>query len=85
MNSWPTVMGGDASAVRMPTGCSRKERNAGWMKDEVRKALKRMKSGKAFGPDDIQMEVWKCLGEVAISFLTRLFNRILESDKMPDE
>ncbi|KAK3530583.1 hypothetical protein QTP86_028838 [Hemibagrus guttatus] len=31
-------------------------------KDEVRKALKRMKSGKAVGPDDIPVEVWKCLG-----------------------
>ncbi|KAK3556024.1 hypothetical protein QTP70_000730 [Hemibagrus guttatus] len=34
-------------------------------KDEVRKALKRMKSGKAVGPDDIPVEVWKCLGEAA--------------------
>ncbi|KAK3549277.1 hypothetical protein QTP70_034483 [Hemibagrus guttatus] len=35
-------------------------------KDEVRKALKRMKSGKAVGPDDIPVEVWKCLGEAAM-------------------
>ncbi|KAK3517067.1 hypothetical protein QTP86_004216 [Hemibagrus guttatus] len=31
-------------------------------KDEVRKALKWMKSGKAVGPDDIPVEVWKFLG-----------------------
>ncbi|KAK3531083.1 hypothetical protein QTP70_010367 [Hemibagrus guttatus] len=37
-------------------------------KDEVRKALKRMKSGKAVGPDDIPVEVWKCLGEAAVEF-----------------
>lgn len=54
-------------------------------KDEVRKALKRMKSGKAVGPDDIPVEVWKCLGEMSVDFLTRLFNRILDSNKMPDE
>ncbi|MCJ8742455.1 hypothetical protein PDJAM_G00082310 [Pangasius djambal] len=54
-------------------------------KDEVRKALKRMKSGKAVGPDDIPMEVWKCLGEAAVEFLTSLFNRVLESKKMPEE
>ena len=54
-------------------------------KDEVRKALKRMKSGKALGPDDIPVEVWKCLGEAAVEFLTRLFNRILDSEKMPEE
>lgn len=35
-------------------------------KDEVRSALKRMKSGKALGPHDAPLEVWKCLGEVAI-------------------
>ncbi|KAK3517676.1 hypothetical protein QTP70_015696 [Hemibagrus guttatus] len=47
-------------------------------KDEVRKALKRMKSGKAVGPDDIPVEVWKCLGEAAVEFITSLFNRVLE-------
>ncbi|MCI4378649.1 hypothetical protein PGIGA_G00218200 [Pangasianodon gigas] len=51
----------------------------------VRKALKRMKSGKAVGPDDIPVEVWKCLGEAAVEFLTSLFNRVLESEKMPEE
>ncbi|KAK3575237.1 hypothetical protein QTP86_023435, partial [Hemibagrus guttatus] len=50
-------------------------------KDEVRKALKKMKSGKAVGPDDIPVEVWKCLGEAAAS----LFNRVLESERMPEE
>ncbi|KAK3552494.1 hypothetical protein QTP86_012152 [Hemibagrus guttatus] len=54
-------------------------------KDEVRKALKRMKSGKAVGPDDILVEVWKCLGEAAVEFLTSLFNRVLESERMPEE
>ncbi|KAK3556613.1 hypothetical protein QTP70_010810 [Hemibagrus guttatus] len=59
-------------------------------KDEVRKALKRMKSGKAVGPDDIPVEVWKCLGEVAVEFLTSLFNRVLENlekayDRVPRE
>ncbi|KAK3529887.1 hypothetical protein QTP86_007205 [Hemibagrus guttatus] len=54
-------------------------------KDEVRKALKRMKSGKAVGPDDIPVEVWKCLGEAAVEFLVSLFNRVLESERMPEE
>ena len=54
-------------------------------KSEVGKALKRMKSGKAVGRDDIPVEVWKCLGETAVDFLTRLFNRILESETMPEE
>ncbi|KAK3562277.1 hypothetical protein QTP86_033344 [Hemibagrus guttatus] len=54
-------------------------------KDEVRKALKRMKSGKAVGPDDIPVEVWKCLGEAAVEVLASLFNRVLESERMPEE
>ncbi|KAK3549360.1 hypothetical protein QTP70_034599, partial [Hemibagrus guttatus] len=59
-------------------------------KDEVRKALKRMKCGKAVGPDDIPVEVWKCLGEAAVEFLASLFNRVLENlekvyDRVPRE
>ncbi|KAK3547997.1 hypothetical protein QTP70_001660 [Hemibagrus guttatus] len=55
-------------------------------KDEVRKALKRMKSGKAVGPDDIPVEVWKCLGEAAVEFLANLFNRVLEMmDQLSEE
>ncbi|KAK3519636.1 hypothetical protein QTP86_002982 [Hemibagrus guttatus] len=55
-------------------------------KDEVRKALKRMKSGeKGVGPDDILVEVWKCLGEAAVELLASLFNRVLESERMPEE
>ncbi|KAK3558621.1 hypothetical protein QTP86_022047 [Hemibagrus guttatus] len=59
-------------------------------KDEVRKALKRMKSGKAVGPDDIPVEVWKCLGEAAVELLTSWFNRVLENlekayDRVPRE
>ncbi|KAK3513643.1 hypothetical protein QTP70_028820 [Hemibagrus guttatus] len=59
-------------------------------KDEVRKALKRMKKGKAFGPDNILVEIWNCLGEAAVEFLTRLFNRVLENlekayDRVPRE
>ncbi|KAK3542088.1 hypothetical protein QTP86_013386 [Hemibagrus guttatus] len=54
-------------------------------KDEVRKALKRMKSGKAVGPDDIPVEVWKCPREAAVEFLASLFNKVLESERMSEE
>ena len=53
--------------------------------EEVRAAMNRMKTGKAVGPDDIPVEAWKCLGELAVDFLTRLFNKILEDERMPDE
>ena len=54
-------------------------------KAEVRVALKRMKNGKAVEPDEIPVEVWKCVGEPAVKLLTRLFNKMLTGEKMPDE
>ena len=43
---------------------------------EVKNALRRMKKGKAVGPNELPIEVWKCMGEMEIKFLTRLFNRL---------
>ena len=37
-------------------------------KEEVRKTLMRIESGKAVGPDDILVEVWKYLGESSRRF-----------------
>ena len=54
-------------------------------KEEVRENMKRMKNGKAVGPDDIPVEVWKCLGEIALEFLTKLYSRTMESERMPEE
>ncbi|AQK62958.1 Retrovirus-related Pol polyprotein LINE-1 [Zea mays] len=52
---------------------------------EVKEALKRMKVGKAMGPDGIPIEVWRCLGDIAIVWLTKLFNTIFRANRMPDE
>jgi hypothetical protein len=41
-----------------------------------------VKGGKAMGPDGIRIEVWRCLGDVAIIWLTKLFNIIFRSNKM---
>ncbi|KAG2455536.1 POLR protein, partial [Polypterus senegalus] len=43
-------------------------------KEEVRTAMKRMKNAKAFVPDDIPVEAWRCTGKMAVEFLTRFFN-----------
>ena len=51
---------------------------------DVREALK-MKEGKAMGPDGIPIEVWRCLGDIAIVWLTKLFNHIFRLNKMTDE
>jgi hypothetical protein len=52
---------------------------------EVKDALKRMKGGKTMSPDGIPIEVWKTLRDVAIVWLTKLFNLIFRSNNMPDE
>ena len=51
----------------------------------VKNALRRMKKGKAVGPDELPVEVWKCMGEMGIEFLTRLFNRLLMGERMSEE
>ena len=53
--------------------------------EEVTKNMQRMKNEKAVGPDDIPVEVWKCLGESALKFLTKMYNRTMESERMPEE
>ena len=54
-------------------------------REEVKNALRRMKNGKSVGPDEWPIEVWKCMGEMGIKFLTRLFNRLLMGERMPEE
>ncbi|KAK9135506.1 hypothetical protein Syun_014836 [Stephania yunnanensis] len=47
------------------------ERNVNYTRNirivEVKEALKKMKIGKACGPDEIPIEVWKCLGEIGLT------------------
>ena len=54
-------------------------------REELKNALRRMKKGKAAGPHKLPVEVWKCIGEMGIKFLTRLFNRLLVGEQMPEE
>ena len=46
-------------------------------REEVKNALRRMKKGKAAGPDELPVEVRKCMEEMRIKFLTRLFSKLL--------
>ena len=54
-------------------------------REEVKNALRSMKKGKAVGPDELPVEAWKCMGKIEIKFLTRLFNRLLMGERMPEE
>ncbi|MGL4932411.1 MAG: RNA-directed DNA polymerase, partial [Aeromonas sp.] len=50
---------------------------------EVEFAIKKMKSGKAPGPDDIPVEAWKLLGHRGVEVLTRMFNKIIDKGATP--
>ena len=54
-------------------------------REEVKSALKRMKIGEAAGPDEFPVEIWKYMRKMGIKFLTRLFNRLLMGERMPEE
>uniref|UniRef100_A0A0A9HQ73 Uncharacterized protein n=1 Tax=Arundo donax TaxID=35708 RepID=A0A0A9HQ73_ARUDO len=43
-----------------------------------------MKGGKTVGTDDIPIDVWRCLGDIEIVWLTKLFNLIFRTNKMSE-
>ena len=51
----------------------------------MRKASKQMKIGNVTSLNDILIKASKCLGEIEGIWLTRIFNNILMTKKMPDE
>ena len=53
-------------------------------KDEVRKALKKTRNGKAVGPDDMLVKL-RSPGERVEVFRTILFHVILDSEKIPED
>ena len=54
-------------------------------REKVKNALRRIKKGKAVGPVELPVKVWKFMGEMGIEFLTRLFNRLLMGERIPKE
>ena len=63
--------------------------NMGMVRDfsrqDVIKALKKMKNGKATGPDLIPAEAWKSLEEEGVEILYKLMERIFEQERIPEE
>ncbi|XP_070008568.1 uncharacterized protein [Nicotiana sylvestris] len=53
--------------------------------DEVEGAMRKMRIGKATRPDEILVEFWKSAGKASLEWLTRLFNVIFRTKKMPEE
>ena len=50
---------------------------------EVEDALNHMAKGKATGPDEIPVEIWKRLGNCGVRWLSELFNKILIDQCIP--
>ena len=54
-------------------------------REELKNALRRVKQVKAVGLEELPVEVWKCMGETGIEVLTRLLNKLLVGERMPEE
>ena len=55
------------------------------MKDEVRQAIKSMKSNKAMGPDGISIEMIQSLDDLGVDIITKLINMIYDTDEIPED
>ncbi|XP_068245313.1 uncharacterized protein [Palaemon carinicauda] len=51
-------------------------------REEIKVTLSKMKNGKATGPDEIPVEVWKCLKEFEVDMLWDLMKKIHQKEKM---
>ena len=50
----------------------------------IEMALRNKKNGKATGPDNLPIEVWKSLGRTGVNFLKEALNKITDEEKIPD-
>ena len=77
----------DSSCVLEDLTVNERERNRMFYRrikvSEVREALKRMENGKSIGPDGIPIEVWKCLSEEGVMWLTKLLTRFYDQRRCP--
>jgi hypothetical protein len=52
---------------------------------DVDRAMKKMKNGKSPGPGNINLELIKYGGRKALTLVTKLINKILQGDNIPQE
>ena len=52
--------------------------------EEVKGAIRRMRRGRATGPDEIPVDFWKSTGRAGMEWLTKVFNIIFRTTKMPE-
>ncbi|GFO07245.1 endonuclease-reverse transcriptase [Plakobranchus ocellatus] len=54
------------------------------LKEDVEAAIKKMKNGKATGPDNIPIEMIKAIDNLGIDLTTKLLNAIYDSGTIPE-
>ena len=54
-------------------------------RQEVARAIRRLKNAKAVGPDELPVEAWKSLGKVGVDKVTVLMEKIWREETMPEE
>ncbi|KAJ0179959.1 hypothetical protein K1T71_004550 [Dendrolimus kikuchii] len=69
----------------LPTELQDEEKEPSILKDEVRAAIKRLKSGKATGRDAIPIETIKASGVYGVNIFHTLCNKIWETGTWPQE
>ncbi len=53
--------------------------------EEVERALKKMKSGKSVGPDELSTDMLKALGRPGIKWITRIMRVVWQQQRIPDD
>ncbi|XP_019235615.1 PREDICTED: uncharacterized protein LOC109215945 [Nicotiana attenuata] len=53
--------------------------------EEVMEAMRKMSRGRATGPDEIPIELWRCVGRAGLEWLTGLFKVIFKTNRMPEK
>lgn len=51
---------------------------------DVKDALIKMKNRKSVASDSLSIDMWKCIGNIGLKWLTKLFNKIWSSQRMSD-
>uniref|UniRef100_A0A8D8SH78 Craniofacial development protein 2 n=2 Tax=Cacopsylla melanoneura TaxID=428564 RepID=A0A8D8SH78_9HEMI len=54
-------------------------------REEIVFVLKKMKNGKATGPDELPVEAWKAMDEVGVDLLCEMMNDIYRKEAIPNE
>ena len=86
LNRWSEYIGELFDDNRLPKpNINKNIEGPSIMKDEVRQAIKSMKTNKATDPDGISVEMIQSLDELGVDVMTKLINKIYDTGEIPEE